>query len=69
MTQNDTDKLLKNQISSNLQIASIDNNNILHSFNDVNTNLNITESEKLETQRKHINWKGSNSNLHDLVKL
>ena len=29
----------------------------------------LTESEKLETQSKHINWKDSNFDLHNLVKL
>ena len=52
----DTNKLIKNQISSNLQITSTEDNSILHNFNDVNSNLNIfTKSEKLETQGKHIN--------------
>ena len=69
LIQNDTNKLMKNQISSNSQITSIEDNNILHNFNDVNSNLNIfTESEKLETQTKHVNRKGSNFDLHDLVK-
>ena len=50
LTQNDTNKLIENQISGNLQIISIEDNNILHKFNDVN---NIfTESKKLETQSK-----------------
>ena len=70
MTQNDTNKLTENQISSNSRIASIEDNNILHNFNNVSTNLNIfTESAKLETQGKDINRKSSNSDLHDLVKL
>ena len=70
MTQNDTNKLIETQISSNLRITTIENNNILHNFNDVNSNLNIfTESEKLETESKHINRKDSNFDLHDLVKL
>ena len=50
LTQNGTNKLIENQISSNSRITSIKDNNILHNFNDVNSNLNIfTESEKLET--------------------
>ena len=62
--------MIKNQISSNSRITSIENNNILHNFNDVKSNLNIfTESEKLETQSKQINWKGSNFDLHDLMNL
>ena len=70
MTQNGTNKLIENQISSNSRITSIEDNNILHNFKDVNSNLNIfTESEKLETQSKHINRKDSNFDLHDLVKL
>ena len=70
MTQNDNNKLIVNQINSNSRIATIEDNNILHNFNDVNSNLNIfTESQKLETQSKHINWKDSNFDLHDLVKL
>ena len=70
MTQHDTNKLIKNQISSNSRITSIGDNNVLHNFNDVNSNLNFfTESEKLDTQSKHINRKGSNFDLHDLVKL
>ena len=70
LTQNDTNKLIENQISSNLRITSIEDNNNIHNFNDVNSNLNIfTESEKLETQSKHINWKDNNFDLHDLVKL
>ena len=70
MTQNDTNKLIKNQISSHSRITFIKDNNILHNFNYVNSNLNIfTESEKIETQSKHINRKGSNFDLHDLVKL
>ena len=70
LTQNDTNKLIKNQISSNSRITFIEDNNILHNFNDVNSNSNIfTESEKLETQSKHINPKGSNFDLPDLVKL
>ena len=62
--------MIKNQISSNSRITSIENNNILHNFNDVKSNLNIfTESEKLETQSKQINCKGSNFDLHGLVNL
>ena len=62
MTQNDTNKLIENQISSNLRITSVEDNNNIHNFNDVNSNLNIfTESEKLETQSQNIN--------RDLVKL
>ena len=62
--------MIKNQISSNSRITSIKDNNVLHNFNDVNNNLNIfTEPEKLETQSKHINRKGSNFDLHDLIKL
>ena len=70
LTQNDTNKLIENQISSNSRITSIEDNNILHYFNHLNSNLDIfTESEKLETQSKHINRKDSNFDLHDLVKL
>ena len=70
MTQNDTNKLIKNQISSNSRVTSIEDNNILHNFNDVRSNLNIfTESEKLETQSKQINQKGCNFDLHHLIKL
>ena len=70
MTQNDNNKLIVNQINSNSRIATIEDNNTLHNFNDVNSNLNIfTESQKLEIQNKHINWKDSNFDLHDLVKL
>ena len=70
MTQENTYKLRENQISSISRIKSIEDNNILHNFNDVNSNLNIfTKSEKLETQSKHINRKDSNFDLHDLVKL
>ena len=70
LIQNHTSKLIENQISSNLRITSTEDNNILHNnFNDVNSNLNIfTESEKLETQSKHVNWKASNFDLHNLVK-
>ena len=71
LIQNHTYKLIENQISSNLRITSTEDNNILHNnFNDVNSNLNIfTESEKLETQSKHVNRKASNFDLHNLVKL
>ena len=52
-----------------LRITTIVDNSILHNFNDVKSDLNIfTESEKLETQSKHINRKDSNFDLHDLVK-
>ena len=61
LTQNDTNKLIKNQISSNSRISSIEDSNILHNFNDINSNLNIfTESETLETRSKYINRKDSN---------
>ena len=54
----ESDKLMENKKSSNSRITSIEDNNILHNFNDVNINLNtFTVSEKLETQIKHINWK------------
>ena len=33
LTQNDTNKLIKNQISSNSRITCIEDNNILHNFN------------------------------------
>ena len=70
LLKNDTNKLIKNGISSNWRITSIEDNNILYNFNDVNNNLNIfTESEELETQGKHINRKGSIFDLHYLVKL
>ena len=50
LTQNDTDKLIKNQISSNSRTTFIEDNNILYNLHDVSSNLNIcTESEKLET--------------------
>ena len=35
LTQNDTNKLIENQVSSNSRIASIEDNNILHNFNNV----------------------------------
>ena len=58
LTQNDTNKLIEKQISGNSRITSIEENNILHNFNNVNSNLNIfTKSEKLETQSKHKNRK------------
>ena len=67
LAQNDTNKLIENKISSNLPITSIEDNNILHNFNYVNSNLNIyTKSEKLETQSKQINPKDSNFDLHEL---
>ena len=70
MTQIDINKLIKNLISSNSRTTSIDDKNILYNFDDVNSNLNFsTESGKLETQSKHINRKGINFDLHDLVKL
>ena len=54
----ESDKLMENKKSSNSRITFIEDNNILHNFNDVNINLNtFTVSEKLETQIKHINWK------------
>ena len=69
LEQNDTTKLIENQISSNPRITSFEDNNILNNFNDVNSNLNIfTESEKLEPQSKNTNGKDSNLDLHDLVK-
>ena len=44
--------------------------NILRNFNDVISNLDIlTAYEKLETQSKNINWKDSNFDFHELVKL
>ena len=70
LTENGTNKLIENQISSNSRKTSIEDNNILHNFNGVNSNLNIfMESEKLETQSKHINRKDSNFDPHDLAKL
>ena len=70
LTQYDTNTLTENQISSNLRIATIEHNNILHSFNDVNSNLNVfRESEKLETQSKRINQKDSNFDLYGLVNI
>ena len=62
--------MIQTQTSSNSRKRTIEDNNILHNFNNVNSNLNIfMESEKLETQSKHINRKDSNFDLHDLVKL
>ena len=49
LTQNDPNKLIKNQISSNSRVTFIEENNILNNFTDVNCNWNIfTESKKLE---------------------
>ena len=70
LTQNYTNTLTGNQINSNLRITTIEDNNILHNFNDVDSNLNVfRESEKLETQNKRINQKDSNFDLYDLVNL
>ena len=67
---NDTNRLKENQISSNSQTKIIEDNNILHNFNNINSNLDISaESVKPETQSKDINQKNSNFDLHDLVKL
>ena len=53
---NDTNRLKENQISSNLQTKIIEHNNILHNFNNINSNLDISaESVKPETQSKDIN--------------
>ena len=53
---NDTNRLKENQISSNSQTKIIEDNNILHNFNNINSNLDISaESVKPETQSKHIN--------------
>ena len=42
----------------------------MRNFNDVISNLDIlTAYEKLETQSKNINWKDSNFDFHELVKL
>ena len=41
LTQNDTNKLIKNQITSNSRKTSTEDNNILHNFNDVSTNLKV----------------------------
>ena len=69
MTENDANKLIENQISSNSRRTPIKDNSIIQNFSDVNSNLNIfREPEKLETQSKHINRKDSNFDLHDLVK-
>ena len=40
-TQNDTNKLIENQVSGNSWITPIEDNNILYNFNNVNSNLNI----------------------------
>ena len=70
LTQNGTNKLIKNQISGDSRIRSLGDNNISHNSNDVNSNLDIfTKSEKSEIQSKHINRKDSNLDFHDLVKL
>ena len=50
LTQNDTNKLIENQISSNSKITFIETYSILHNFNDV-SGLNIfteSENEKLK---------------------
>ena len=53
LTQNDTTKLTENQISSFSRITSIEDNNILHNFNDVNSKLIFSQNlKKLETQSK-----------------
>ena len=53
---NDTNRLKENQISSNSQTKIIEDNNILHNFNNINSNLDISaESVKPETQSKHMN--------------
>ena len=53
---NDTNRLKENQISSNSQTKIIEDNNILHNFNNINSNLDISaESVKPETQSKDIN--------------
>ena len=58
MIQIDTDKLMENQISSNSRITAIEDNNILHNFDDVDNNPNFfTESGQLEIQSKHIHRK------------
>ena len=50
-------------------ITSIEDNNVLHNCNNVNSNLSIfTEFEELETQIKHINLKDSKFDLYDLLK-
>ena len=62
--------MIENQISSNLRITAIEDNDILHNFNNVNSNLNVfTEFEKLKTQSKHINQKDCNFDLNGLVNL
>ena len=53
LTQNDTNKLIENQISSNSRITSIKDNNILHNFNYVNSNLNIC-SEHLKNLKLKV---------------
>ena len=58
MIQIDTDKLIENQISSNSRITAIEDNNILHNFDDVDSNSNFfTESGQLEIQSKHTQRK------------
>ena len=53
---NDTNRLKENQISSNSRTKIIEDKNILHNFNNINSNLDISaESVKPETQSKHIN--------------
>ena len=53
---NDTNRLKENQISSNSQTKIIEDNNILHNFNNINSDLDISaESVKPETQSKDIN--------------
>ena len=53
---NDANRLKENQISSNSQTKIIEDNNILHNFNNINSNLDISaESVKPETQSKDIN--------------
>ena len=58
MIQIDTDKLIENQRSSNSRITAIEDDNILHNFDDVDSNSNFfTESGQLEIQSKHIQRK------------
>ena len=53
---NDTNRLKENQISSNSRTKIIEDKNILHNFNNINSNLDISaESVKPETQSKDIN--------------
>ena len=53
---NDTNRLKENQISSNSRTKIIEDKNILHNFNNINSNLDISaESVKPETQSKHMN--------------